>query len=130
MILLPDEYIATYVTTSGHLGDQVSQPTISAGTAAVTGELYVGGWKEQFDDTPIPGDPFVQPKKGAVVYDLLPLLLEGDLGRLASLPSGATVVWPLIAGISNDPVLWQDGCGRLTADRGRRWRRRRDRSES
>ena len=63
----------------------------------------------------IPGDPIAQPEQGIVVYDLLPVLLDGDLDRMEALPSGATVVWPLIAGMSDDPVLWREGCGRLKA---------------
>lgn len=63
----------------------------------------------------IPGDPFAPPETATVVYDLLLILLDGDLDRIETLPSGATVVWPLIAGMSDDPILWREGCGRLQA---------------
>lgn len=56
----------------------------------------------------------------AFVYDLLPALLGRDLGRLRKVPAGAAVVWPLIAGLTDDPALWELGCRSLAAD-GVRW---------
>jgi hypothetical protein len=50
-----------------------------------------------------------------VVYDLLHPLLARDLDPLASLPAGASAVWPLVAGITDDPALWNDGLARLAA---------------
>ncbi len=47
------------------------------------------------------------------VFDLLSVLMEGDLGRLDRLPTGASAVWPLIAGLTDDPSLWDEGCRRL-----------------
>jgi hypothetical protein len=43
------------------------------------------------------------------VFDPLSSLLAGDLGPLASLPSGATVVWGLVAGITDDPEFCRRG---------------------
>lgn len=61
-----------------------------------------------------PGDP--GPPPGVVaVYDLLPVLLGGDLGALSDLPSGNVAVWPLAAGLTDDPGLWHQGCERLAA---------------
>jgi hypothetical protein len=71
------------------------------------------------DGTPVvvqvaPGEP--PPPAGAVaVYDLLEPLLAGELGRLGDLPAGAAAVWPLIAGVSDDPRVWREGCERLAA---------------
>ncbi len=50
-----------------------------------------------------------------MVYDLLPCLLAGDLGPLSELPQGCDVVWPLIAGVTDEVDGWQDGCRRLAA---------------
>ncbi len=50
-----------------------------------------------------------------VVYDVLPLLLERDLEPVALLPAGASVVWPLVAGITDDPALCHEGVQRLVA---------------
>jgi hypothetical protein len=50
-----------------------------------------------------------------VVFDLLPALLAGELDALGCLPAGAITVWPLIAGISDQPQLWRQGCERLAA---------------
>lgn len=44
------------------------------------------------------------------VYDLLPALADGELERLAGLPPGAAVVWPLVPGLTGDPELWRRGC--------------------
>ncbi len=50
-----------------------------------------------------------------VVYDLLQPLLAGDVGRLSVLPNGSTAAWPLIAGITDRPEIWDDGLPRLAA---------------
>ncbi len=50
-----------------------------------------------------------------VIYDLAAALLEGDLGRLAALPAGAFAVWPLIAGLTDRPEAWEEGCALLAA---------------
>jgi hypothetical protein len=58
---------------------------------------------------------------GTAVYDLLPALLDarrgdaGALDSLASLPVGSTAIWPLIAGISDDPARWREGCEALAS---------------
>lgn len=49
------------------------------------------------------------------VYDLLRPILDGELERLGELPEGSTAVWPLIAGLTDRPERWQEGCDRLAA---------------
>ena len=49
-----------------------------------------------------------------VVYDLLRPLLAGDLERLGRVPPGATVIWPLLPGVSDREDLWQRGCVALS----------------
>lgn len=51
----------------------------------------------------------------AVVIDLLRPLLTGDLAALSAGPRGACAAWPLIAGLTDDPALWDSGCRRLAA---------------
>ncbi len=51
--------------------------------------------------------------EAAVVFDLLPTLVSGTLVPLDSLPEGAVVVWPLVAGLTDDSELWRRGCERL-----------------
>ena len=55
------------------------------------------------------------PPAGATlnVLDPLPSLLAGDLDTLAAPPAGATVVWGLVAGITDDPELVRHGLERL-----------------
>ncbi len=48
-----------------------------------------------------------------VVYDLLRPLLAGDLEPLSALPAGSSAVWPLIAGFTDAPGMWQEGCAAL-----------------
>lgn len=47
------------------------------------------------------------------VYDLLNPLLDRELERLALVPAGSTAAWPLIAGITDHPELWDEGCSIL-----------------
>lgn len=58
-----------------------------------------------------------QPARPAawLVYDLLQPLLARDLEPLESLPAGASAVWPLVAGITDDPAMWRQGLARLAA---------------
>ncbi len=52
--------------------------------------------------------------EGAIgLYDPLESLLLGHLDDLDQLPSGCTVVWPLIPGLTDDPKLWREGCLRM-----------------
>lgn len=44
-----------------------------------------------------------------VVYDLLLPLLDGDVDALADLPAGATAVWPLIGGLTDQIDVWEEG---------------------
>jgi len=61
-----------------------------------------------------PGDAAVLDVEGAsVVFDLLDDLVRRSLEGFSSLPAGCTVAWPLVAGISDDPELWEEACARL-----------------
>ena len=40
---------------------------------------------------------------------------SGTWERLRQLPSGATAVWPLLPGLTDDPALWELGCRDLAA---------------
>ena len=101
------------------LDDVLYLPPVPSRRAAARDELararLVGG-------TPVliqlsPGeDTTVPPVSGAAfVFDLLQALLERDLGALRRLPSGATAVWPLLPGLTDDPALWELGCRDLAA---------------
>ncbi len=48
-----------------------------------------------------------------VIYDLLRTLLKGELELLATLPPGSSVVWPLIAGVSDPKEVCDEGCALL-----------------
>jgi hypothetical protein len=65
----------------------------------------------------LPGEETTVPNVtgAAFVIDLLQLLLERDLGGLRRLPAGATAVWPLLPGLTDDPALWELGCRDLAA---------------
>lgn len=65
----------------------------------------------------LPGEETTVPAVTGVafVFDLLHTLLERDLGALRRLPPGATVAWPLLAGLTDDPALWELGCRDLAA---------------
>jgi len=76
------------------------------------------------DGTPVviqllPGDESTVPAVSGVafVYDLLAALLSRDLERFDRFehPERAVAVWPLIAGLTDDPELWDAGCARLAA---------------
>ena len=74
------------------------------------------------DGTPVviqlfPGDESAVPAVSGVafVFDLLPALLARDLERLDQVPPGASAVWALIPGLTDDPGLWEEGCARLAA---------------
>jgi hypothetical protein len=64
-----------------------------------------------------PGEETTVPPAGgaAIVFDLLAVLLERDLGALRRLPSGAAAVWPLLPGLTDEPALWEQGCRALAA---------------
>ncbi|HEX5761167.1 MAG TPA: hypothetical protein VF121_18430, partial [Thermoanaerobaculia bacterium] len=47
--------------------------------------------------------------------DLLAPLLAGDLAPLDRVPAAAVALWPLLAGLTDDPRLWEEGCARLAA---------------
>lgn len=54
---------------------------------------------------------------GAVeIYDVLHAVAIDDLSRLAAVPEGAAVVWPLISGYSDDRKDWESGLELLAAN--------------
>jgi hypothetical protein len=53
--------------------------------------------------------------EAALVIDLLAPLLAGDLAQLSRCPAGSCVAWPLVAGLTDDPLLWEEGCRLLAA---------------
>jgi voltage-gated potassium channel Kch len=65
----------------------------------------------------LPGEETTVPAVAGVafVFDLLHTLLERDLGALRRLPTGATAAWPLLAGLTDDPALWELACRDLAA---------------
>jgi hypothetical protein len=105
------------------LDDVLYLPPVPPRRAAVRDKLASS---RLVDGTPVllqlfPGEESAVPAVSGVafVYDLLPALLAHDLerlDRLGDLPGGgATVVWPLISGLTDDPGLWDAGCARLAA---------------
>jgi hypothetical protein len=62
----------------------------------------------------LPGEESPAAAAGAIlVFDLLEPLLRQELAPLGGLPPGAAAVWPLVAGLTADPGLWEEGCRRL-----------------
>jgi hypothetical protein len=53
----------------------------------------------------------------SIVYDLLGPLLAGEIERLALLPRGSTVVWPLVAGLTDTAEVREEGLELLVAGR-------------
>jgi len=83
--------------------DELARALLAFGTPVVI-QLFPG------EETAVP------PASGAAfVFDLLSSLLEHDLEALRGLPAGATAVWPLLPGLTDDPELWELGCGNLAA---------------
>jgi hypothetical protein len=112
-------YADTGALADTPLDDVLYLPPVPPRRAAARDELararLVGG-------TPVlvqllPGEETTVPAVtgAAFVIDLLHVLLERDLGTLRQLPAGATVVWPLIPGLTDDPALWELGCRDLAA---------------
>lgn len=101
------------------LDDVLYLPPVPARRAAARDERATA---RLVDGTPVliqlfPGEESkVPPVQGVTfVYDVLDALVSGDLGKLDRLPSGGSVAWPLIPGITDDPSLWEEGCRRLAA---------------
>lgn len=83
--------------------DELAKARLVAGTPVLV-QLLAG------EETTVP------PVSGAAfVVDLLPALLDRDLGRLRRLPAGSTAVWPLLPALTDDPALWELGCRDLAA---------------
>lgn len=83
--------------------DELARGRLMAGTPVLV-QLLPG---EESTVPPVAGAAFV--------IDLLHALLERDLGTLRRLPAGATAVWPLLPGLTDDPALWELGCRDLAA---------------
>lgn len=71
-------------------------------------------------DTPfllqlLPGEEEPEVGGGQIVYDLLPALVGGDMSALDQLPAGSNVIWPLIAGLTDQPAMVEAGLDRLAA---------------
>ena len=65
-------------------------------------------------DAAVPSPP--HPGRGcAVVFDILPALLDQDVDRLRRIPAGSAVVWPLLPGLTDSPGLWEEGFEALAA---------------
>jgi hypothetical protein len=63
----------------------------------------------------MPGEEEPAVAGGKIVYDLLPALVAGDLSPLGELPAGSVVIWPLIAGLTDQPAMVEAGLDRLAA---------------
>lgn len=61
-------------------------------------------------------EPRIPPMPGVIfIFDLLAVLLKQDLKAVESLPTGASVVWPLVPGLTDERALWEEGCRALAA---------------
>jgi hypothetical protein len=87
----------------GAARDRVAQALLVAGTPVLV-QLFPE------EATTVPAVKGV-----SFVYDLLACLLDRDLGALRRLPAGSCAVWPLVAGLTDDPSLWEVGCRDLAA---------------
>lgn len=105
------------VLAEAPLDDLLYLPPVTSRRAAARDKLASS---RLVDGTPVllqlfPGEESAVPAVSGVafVFDLLPALLARDLDRLDRLPAGSAVVWPLIPGLTDDPMLWEAGCARL-----------------
>ncbi len=89
--------------------DAVARARLAAGTPVLLQAQLGAAASGRPAAAPVP------PSGAVVVADPLAALLAGDLAALDRLPAGAAVVWPLVAGLTDDPALWEAGCGRLAA---------------
>lgn len=62
-----------------------------------------------------PGEEVPTDGAALVIFDLLLALLDGKLSRCDLLPSGTTVAWPLIAGVTDSERMARDWLPRLVA---------------
>ena len=60
----------------------------------------------------LPGEP-LDAGWGTLVLDLTPALLPPKFELIAAAPRGVHCCWPLIAGLTDDPELWERGLGLL-----------------
>ncbi len=63
----------------------------------------------------LPGEEEPEVAGGKIVYDLLPALVAGDVSALAELPADSSVIWPLIAGLTDLSATVEAGLDRLAA---------------
>ncbi len=73
------------------------------------------------DGTPIllqslPGEPLIEEEGVVQVWDLLPRLLRREAAEGAALPEGSSVIWPLIAGLTDASELQLEGLERLESE--------------
>lgn len=54
-----------------------------------------------------------------IVYDLLPVLLSGEVEGFFELPEGAACAWPLVAGVTDQSESWDEGCFLLAKKKAR-----------
>jgi hypothetical protein len=96
-------YLPPVPAKRGAARDRVAQSLLVAGTPVLV-QLFPD------EATTVPAVKGV-----AFVYDLLACLLDRDLGALRRLPAGSCAVWPLLAGLTDDPALCEVGCRDLAA---------------
>jgi len=51
----------------------------------------------------------------AEAIDVLHAVATGELSKLYDVPAGATVIWPLVSGYTDDAQEWEKGLGHLAA---------------
>ena len=61
----------------------------------------------------LPGERPPEAEGVVALYDLLGLLVAGNLDALGELPAGSAAVWPLVAGLTDSPDLRDEGVRRL-----------------
>ena len=62
------------------------------------------------------GEPLeASPAPELLAVDVMEVLLARRLSALDSAPTGSVVVWPLMAGLTDDEAMWDEGCRRLRA---------------
>jgi hypothetical protein len=96
-------YLPPVTARRGAARDRLAASLLVGGTPVVV-QLFPG------EETSIPAVQGV-----AFVFDLLTCLVDRELGSLRRLRKGACAVWPLIAGLTDDPALWELGCRDLAA---------------
>lgn len=99
------------------LDDVFYVPPVSAEMSASRLRLLrsLGGGSTPFLLQLAPGEEEPEVEGGKIVYDLLADLVAGDMNALAELPADSNVIWPLIAGLTDQPAMVEAGLDRLAA---------------